>query len=148
MSREEAQEAAKLLFFNAGERKEQVERFEHYQVRTFCWLPMPHESKLQQESGTSPQRRWIMSPYRPISSQKLIPNQPALEQVWGAELKAQGEGTNRHWPGVSSENSSSHPQIIRRRVSIMRRGHAQRESKVLRQQLRQVEMNDGVTGDR
>lgn len=30
----------------------------------------------------------------------------------------------------------------------MQRGHAQRESKVLSQQLRQVEMNDGVMADR
>lgn len=30
----------------------------------------------------------------------------------------------------------------------MTRGQKQRESKVLRQQLRQVEMNDGVTGAR
>lgn len=57
-------------------------------------------------------------------------------------------GTNRDVPGVNSENSSSHPQFIRRLVSIMKRGHAQRESKVLCQQLRQVEMNDGVTGGR
>lgn len=33
---EEAQEAAKLLFINAGERKEQVERVEDYQLQTLC----------------------------------------------------------------------------------------------------------------
>lgn len=33
---EEEQEAAKLLFINAGERKEQIERVEDYKVRTLC----------------------------------------------------------------------------------------------------------------
>lgn len=35
-SGKEAQEAPKLLFINAAERKEQVERAEDYQVRTLC----------------------------------------------------------------------------------------------------------------
>lgn len=43
MPREETQEAAKLLFINAGESKEQV--VEDYQVRTLCWLQMQPESK-------------------------------------------------------------------------------------------------------
>lgn len=95
MPREEVQEAAKVLFINAGERKEQVGRVEDYQVWILCWLPMQWESKLQQDPSTSPQRRWIISPYWPISSQKLIPTQPALERVWGAELKASGEGNKQ-----------------------------------------------------
>lgn len=36
MPREEAQEAAKLLFINAEERTEQVERVEDYRVQTLC----------------------------------------------------------------------------------------------------------------
>lgn len=54
MPREEEQEAAKLLFINAGERKEQVEWVEVYQVQTLCWLPMQQKFKLQQDPGTLP----------------------------------------------------------------------------------------------
>lgn len=36
MPREEVQEAAKVLFINAGERKEQVGRVEDYQVWILC----------------------------------------------------------------------------------------------------------------
>lgn len=96
MPGEVAQEAAKLLFINAGERKEQVEWVEYYQVQTMCWLPM------QQRIQTSTAAGYIASEemnYKSIldhlKSEKLIPNQPALERVWGAELKAQGEGNKQ-----------------------------------------------------
>lgn len=45
--------------------------------------------------------------------------------------KVRKKKKNRDWPRVSCESSSSHPQIVRRRVSITMRGHTQRESKVL-----------------
>lgn len=51
MPREEAQEAAKLLFINAGESKEQV--VEGY-YRVDIVLTANAESKLQQNPGTWP----------------------------------------------------------------------------------------------
>lgn len=89
MPREEAQEAAKLLFINAGESKEQV--VVGYQGWTLCWLQM--QSPIFNRILVPGLRgRWLISKRCLISSQKLIPNQPALEQVWGAKLKAPGEG--------------------------------------------------------
>lgn len=102
MPREEAQEAAKLLFINAEERTEQVERVEDYRVQTLCWLPMQQETQLLQELGTSPPTRWIRSP---IAGPSQVRNWSPTSQPW-SESEEQGwkpsdRGTNRDWPGVN-----------------------------------------------
>lgn len=54
MPREEAQEAAKLLFINAGESKEQA--VEDYQVQTLCCLQMQPETNIHRKPDMSHQR--------------------------------------------------------------------------------------------
>lgn len=54
MPREEAQEAAKLLFINAGESKERV--VQNYQVQTLCWLQMQPETNIRWKPDMSLQR--------------------------------------------------------------------------------------------
>lgn len=83
--------------------------------------------------------------YRPISSQKLIPYQPAPERVWGAEAKARGDGRKERlawgqlWKKLIS--STDYPQAG---VTHDERSHTKR-IKSFCQQLRQVEMKDGMT---
>lgn len=88
------------------------------------------EDELKAQTDPSQVRNWSL-----ISQ----PRSEFEELNW----KLRERGTNIDWPGANSENSSSHPQLICKWLSIMTRGHTQRQSKVLSQQLHQVEMNDG-----
>lgn len=92
MPGKEAQEAPKLLFINAGERGGGKSR-----QRGWRTIRCGHCADCQYSQSPNFNRSQIHrlrgdELYRPISSQKLIPYQPAPERVWGAEAKARGDG--------------------------------------------------------
>lgn len=137
-------EGSKTLIYQCRrEGGEQAERVEDYQVGPLCWLSIQPESKLQQEPDNTGLRGDEL--YRPISSQKLIPYQPAPERVWGAEAKARGDGRKERlawgqlWKKLIS--STDYPQAG---VTHDERSHTKR-IKSFCQQLSQVEMKDGMT---
>lgn len=144
MPGKEAQEAPKLLFINAGERGGKSRQREWRTIRCghcadcqYSQSPNFNRSQIHRLRGDEL--------YRPISSQKLIPYQPAPERIWGAEAKARGDGRKERlawgqlWKKLIS--STDYPQAG---VTHDERSHTKR-IKSFCQQLRQVEMKDGTT---